>query len=89
MVHAGQTHYPAEGAAKPVARMGTRPLTPRELEALRAMAAGKSSLKIGDSLFITESAVKAHVNNILSKLGVSDRTQAVTTAHKRGIVRLD
>jgi Bacterial regulatory proteins, luxR family len=40
-------------------------------------------------LFITEGTVKAHVNNILAKLGVSDRTQAVTSALKRGLVQLD
>ena len=64
-------------------------LTERELEVLRLMAAGKSNREIGADLFITEGTVKAHVNNILSKLGVSDRTQAVTTALKRGLVQLE
>jgi signal transduction histidine kinase len=64
-------------------------LTERELEVLRLVATGKSNREIGAALFITEGTVKAHVNNILSKLGVSDRTQAVTTALKRGLVQLD
>jgi two-component system NarL family response regulator len=53
------------------------------------MAEGKSNREIGADLFITEGTVKAHVNNILGKLDVSDRTQAVTTALKRGLVQLN
>ena len=56
---------------------------------LGLLAGGKSNREIGAALFITEATVKTHVNNILGKLGVSDRTQAVTTALKRGIVHLD
>ena len=56
---------------------------------LRLIVAGNSNAEIGAALFITEATVKAHVNSILGKLDVSDRTQAVTTALKRGIVHLD
>jgi DNA-binding NarL/FixJ family response regulator len=50
------------------------------------MAAGKSTQEISAALSIAESTVKFHINNILSKLGVNDRTQAVITAMKRGII---
>ena len=88
-VHAGQTHIPPDVAAKLVVRMSGRELTARELEVLQLMAAGKSNQEIGGALFVTESTVKAHVNSILSKLNVSDRTQAVTAAIKRGLIHLD
>jgi DNA-binding NarL/FixJ family response regulator len=89
MVHSGQSHIPPGVAAKLAERMTSRQLTPRELEVLRHMASGKSNLEIGNHLFIAEGTVKAHVNSILSKLGVSDRTQAVTTGVRRGLVRLE
>ena len=56
---------------------------------LRLIVAGNSNAEIGAALFITEATVKAHVNSILGKLDVSDRTQAVTTAIRRGLLRLD
>jgi DNA-binding NarL/FixJ family response regulator len=70
-------------------RMTIPDLTPREKEVLELIVAGKSNQEIGAALFITEATVKAHVNSILSKLDVSDRTQAVTVALRRGIVHLD
>ena len=60
-----------------------------EQEVLELMAGGKSNHEIAAALFIGEATVKTHVNNILAKLGVSDRTQAVTTALRRGLVRLE
>ena len=50
---------------------------------------GKSNKEIGKELTISEATVKTHINSILSKLGVSDRTQAATTALQRGIVHFD
>jgi two-component system, NarL family, response regulator len=88
-VYLGQRHLPPEIAEKLAEHVMYADLTERELEVLRAIAAGKSNREIGTELFITEGTVKAHVNNILSKLGVSDRTQAVTTALKRGLISLD
>jgi two-component system NarL family response regulator len=64
-------------------------LTPRELEVLGLVVKGLSNRKIGDVLSITEGTVKIHVNNILSKMGVADRTQAATTALRRGIIHMD
>ncbi len=88
-VHRGQVRIPQEVAAKLAVRMTSSELTAREMEVLRLVVAGNSNAQIGEALFITEATVKAHVNSILSKLDVSDRTQAVTTALRRGIVHLD
>jgi two-component system NarL family response regulator len=88
-VHAGQRRIPPEVASKLVERITGPALTERELAVLEQIVAGKSNREIGEALVITEGTVKAHVNNLLSKLGVSDRTQAVTEALRRGIVHLD
>ena len=87
-VHAGQTRIPPDIAAKLAERMTGPELTHRELDVLRLLMAGKSNKQIAAALFISEGTVKTHVNNILGKLGASDRTQAVTTALKRGLVSL-
>ncbi|MBM4254446.1 MAG: response regulator transcription factor [Deltaproteobacteria bacterium] len=87
-VHAGQTRIPPDVAAKLAERMTGPELTHRELDVLRLLMAGKSNKEIAAALFISEGTVKTHVNNILGKLGASDRTQAVTTALKRGLVSL-
>jgi two-component system NarL family response regulator len=88
-VHAGQKRLPLEVAAKLAERVTAPELTPRELEVLRLIVAGNSNKEIGAVLSIAEGTVKIHVNNLLGKLGVADRTQAVTEALKRGIVHLD
>ncbi|MED4933798.1 response regulator transcription factor [Heyndrickxia coagulans] len=63
-------------------------LTPRECEVLQLLADGKSNRAIGDALYISEKTVKNHVSNILQKLKVKDRTQAVVTAIKNGWVEV-
>lgn len=88
-VHAGKTRIPARVAEKLAERMSGATLTARELEVLKLIVAGKSNREIGTALFISEATVKTHVNSLLSKLGVEDRTQAATTALQRGIVHLD
>jgi two-component system NarL family response regulator len=88
-VHAGKTRIPPRVAEKLAERMGGATLTGRELEVLKLIVAGKSNKDIGNALFISEATVKTHVNSLLSKLGVEDRTQAATTALQRGIVHLD
>ncbi|HEY0581554.1 MAG TPA: response regulator transcription factor, partial [Chloroflexota bacterium] len=55
-------------------------LTPRELEVLRLVAEGKTNAEIGQSLFVSVGTVKVHVERIINKLGVSDRTQAAVRA---------
>jgi two-component system NarL family response regulator len=87
-LHRGQQYIPPSVGAKLVQRMSNPELSERELEVLRLMAQGMSNLEIGTALSIGESTVKSHVNRILSKLGVNDRTQAVIVAVKRGIVSL-
>jgi DNA-binding NarL/FixJ family response regulator len=62
------------------------PLTERETEILRLMAGGYSNKEIANSLGVAEGTVKNHVSNILSKLGVRDRTRAVLKAFEIGIV---
>ena len=63
-------------------------LTGREMDILRLIAKGLSNKEIGEALSITEGTVKWNVNHVLSKLGVKDRTQAVTAALRRGLVQL-
>lgn len=62
-------------------------LTGREMEILLLMAEGKTNQEIADELFIALKTVKTHVSNILSKLGVQDRTQAVIYAFKHSLVK--
>jgi two-component system NarL family response regulator len=87
-VHAGKTRIPAPVAQRLAERMGGPSLTNRELEVLKLIVSGNSNKDIGTQLSISEATVKTHINSILSKLGVSDRTQAATTAIQRGIVDL-
>ena len=63
-------------------------LTKRECEVLQMLADGKSNRGIGEGLYISEKTVKNHVSNILQKMNVNDRTQAVVTAIKNGWVEL-
>jgi two-component system, NarL family, response regulator len=88
-VHRGQTCVPPPVAAKLAERTASPELTERELEVLRRMVAGRSNKEIAADLGITDGTVKTHVNHVLDKLGVHDRTQAVVTALKRGIVRME
>jgi len=64
------------------------PLTGRELEVLRLMAKGWSNQRIAKELSITERTVRFHVENILTKLGVRSRTEAVVEGVKRGLVKM-
>lgn len=88
-VHAGERVIPPNIATRLAERIGGNELTAREFEVLKLIVAGKSNKQIGDNLGISEGTVKSHVNNILDKLGVTDRTQAVSVALKRGIVHLE
>ncbi len=88
VVHNGQQYIPPAVGAKLAERMGNPELSDRELEVLRLMATGKSNLDISTELSIAEGTVKFHVKNILSKLDVSDRTQAMIVALKRGFITL-
>ena len=85
---AGQRHIPPEVAARLAERVGRSPLSARELDVLRLLVGGKRNRTIASELDITEGTVKLHVSSILGKLGVADRTEAVTVALQRGIVQL-
>ena len=87
-VNCGKMCVPPTIAAKLAGRLSGSELTARELEVLEHMAEGRSNREIARSLSITEGTIKAHVNNILNKMNVSGRTEAVTIAIKRGIVHL-
>lgn len=64
-------------------------LTNRELEILKELASGSSNKEIAQKLFISENTVKKHISNILSKLGLQDRTQAALYAYSRGLINKD
>ena len=87
-VHAGKKRIPPEVAAELADHAADDTLTSREIDVLRLIAGGNANKLIADQLSITEETVKGHVKNILSKLGASDRTHAVTIALKRGIINL-
>ena len=87
-VHAGKRRLPAAVAQRLAEHMADEPISPRELEVLSLMAAGKRNKEIAGELSIAEDTVKMHVRNILSKLQVNDRTEAVTIALRRGIIYL-
>jgi two-component system NarL family response regulator len=88
-VHEGKSHIPPAIAQKLAERMSTEELTPREFDVLEQIVHGKSNKEIATELEISEATVKTHINNLLSKLGVTDRTQAATAAIQRGIVTLE
>jgi DNA-binding NarL/FixJ family response regulator len=87
-VHAGKQHLPSAIAAKLVEHLASEKLTQRELDVLKEVARGKRNKEIGAALSIAEDTVKMHVKSILMKLGVNDRTEAVTIALRRGIIHL-
>jgi DNA-binding NarL/FixJ family response regulator len=87
-VHAGKKHVPSQVAAHLAEHMGDENLTTRELEVLRELVAGHKNREIAERLFISEETVKVHLRHIMEKLRVKDRTQAVATAVRRGIVQL-
>ena len=85
-VHAGQRRIPHEVAAELAAHATDDALTPRELQVLEHVAAGKSNRVVAAELDVSEDTIKAHMKNIMSKLGANDRTHAVMIALKRGII---
>ncbi len=85
-VASGQKYIPPAVAAKLEMRVNNPELSDRQLEVLRLITNGKSNQEISATLYITEGTVKYHVNNILGKLGVHDRTQAAILGFKRGMV---
>jgi DNA-binding NarL/FixJ family response regulator len=87
-VAAGTSWIPGDVAGRLASRKSFEPLTPRELKVLEELAKGLANKQIAEVLQITEHTVKDHVKNILAKLRVADRTEAVTVALQRGIIHL-
>jgi DNA-binding NarL/FixJ family response regulator len=87
-VAAGQRWIPKDVASRLASRKTFEELTPREIEVLHKLARGLANKEIADALGISEHTVKGHLKNILGKLRVADRTEAVTTAILRGIIHL-
>lgn len=85
-VHSGRLHIPAPVAEKLAERLSGQELTARELSVLERIVAGRANKEISADLFISEATVKTHINSLLGKLGVADRTHAATVAIRRGLV---
>jgi two-component system NarL family response regulator len=88
-VHRGETYFSATAAKKLAQGQSSPALTNRELEVLRLLSTGMSNREIGAVLSIAEGTVKLHVNNLMTKLEAENRVGVVTSALKRGILRLD
>ena len=88
-VHAGGRYFPPAIAARMAARRQREALSEREISVLRFVMKGFANKQIAEELKITEATVKAHVSRAMEKLGVPDRTRAVTVAIERGILRLE
>ena len=86
-VASGGRFVPPEVASRLATRDNFEALSPRETELLQVIAEGKSNREIANELFITEGTVKFHINRILTKLGASNRSEAVAIALRRGLVR--
>ena len=87
-VYRGEVYLLPQIAQRLVDRMQKPQLSPRELEVLKAVAAGKSNKEIGVQLFISECTVKTHVESLLDKLGSETRTSAVKAAARRGLLQM-
>ena len=87
-VHAGRRYLPRLIAARLAERIMRTDLTARELQVLQMLARGLTNKEIGGALAISGNTVRNHVNSIIEKLEVSDRTEAATTAIQRGIIEV-
>jgi DNA-binding NarL/FixJ family response regulator len=85
-VHLGRKYIPQKIASELVEHYAEDDLSEREIEVLREVARGTSNKIIASHLSISEATVKAHIKNILLKLGASDRTHAVNIAMTRGFL---
>jgi DNA-binding NarL/FixJ family response regulator len=87
-VLAGKTYLAPAAAAKLAEGVTRVQLTPRELSTLRLIADGRSNKEIASELHISERTVKTHLGHLFEKLGVTNRTEAIKVATRRGLVRL-
>jgi two-component system, NarL family, response regulator len=87
-VASGRCHFPPHVAARLANRMSRSNLTAREREILEMMAKGLTNKQIGTALEISANTARNHVNNVIEKLEVADRTEAVTTAIQQGLLEV-
>jgi len=87
-VNRGETCFPASLIEKVTTGLSSEALTGRELNVLELLARGKSNKEIGVSLYISETTVKSHLRSIFKKLNVLSRTEAISVAGRRGLIRL-
>jgi DNA-binding NarL/FixJ family response regulator len=87
-VHSGGRHLPTQVAQHLAEHVGEGALTKRETEVLIRIAEGDRNRDIGALLLISDETVKAHIRNIMDKLGAKDRTQAVAIGIRRGIIHI-
>jgi two-component system NarL family response regulator len=87
-VFAGRRYIPAEVGARLAESLPRSDLSAREIEVLQSIAGGLRNKEIAFKLSISEATVNAHVKHILEKLNASDRTQAVMTALRRGVLQV-
>lgn len=86
VVHSGRRRIPSEVASALAEHVADDLLSEREVQVLRLVAVGTANKVIAAELSLSEATVKAHMKNILAKLGANDRTHAVTIAVKRGFL---
>jgi DNA-binding NarL/FixJ family response regulator len=87
-VHAGRRRLHPDIAHEIAVNAIGEPLTDREVDILQRVSTGQANKEIARALSLSEDTVKGYLRNIFNKLDVGDRTQAVTVAHRRGIIRL-
>jgi len=88
-VHAGRRMLPPDVLARLEERAASPTLTPREIEVMRLVASGRRDKEIAVALSISSQTARVHMKNIFAKLGVSDRTEAMSVAIRRGIIHID
>jgi len=88
LVHEGKRYFPADIAARLTERMARSNLTPREHQVLQLVAKGLTNKEIGQVFGISDNTARNHVNSIIEKLEVSDRTEAATIAMRQGLVSM-
>lgn len=87
-VYSKKRYFPADIAARLTERMARSNLTPRELQVLQLVAKGLTNKEIGRVFGISDNTARNHVNNIIEKLEVSDRTEAATIAMRQGLISM-
>jgi two-component system, NarL family, response regulator len=88
-VHAGRRSLPPDVQAKLQERASSPTLTPREVEVMKLVAAGRRDKEIAVALSISNQTARVHIKNIYAKLDVGDRTEAMNVAIRRGIIHID